>query len=208
MDSTPPASVSIENQKSNSSSTIYPTTTTPLFAGVANGMDSQHPDLTSAAPADWSAGSEGRTAREIREPKLSVPPFVSHPTRTSFCNSLPRSATVPSYVSQDPFSSDEDSSDSDEELLTGKPKPPRPTTYSRAGLPRPRPSYYYDSTFDATGKNNNAKRGRRGGKKGIPVFEPSMKEFEQEGGFYGYVQRIEKYGLRAGVVKVIPPKEW
>lgn len=44
--------------------------------------------------------------------------------------------------------------------------------------------------------------------KGIPVFEPTMKEFEGEGGFYGYVKRIEKYGMRSGVVKVIPPKEW
>lgn len=44
--------------------------------------------------------------------------------------------------------------------------------------------------------------------KGIPVFEPTMEEFEGQGGFYGYVKRIEKYGLRSGVVKVIPPKEW
>lgn len=44
--------------------------------------------------------------------------------------------------------------------------------------------------------------------KGIPVFEPTMEEFEAEGGFYGYVKRIEKYGMRAGVVKVVPPKAW
>lgn len=44
--------------------------------------------------------------------------------------------------------------------------------------------------------------------KGIPVFEPTLEEFEAEGGFYGYVKRIEKYGMRAGVVKVVPPKAW
>jgi len=40
------------------------------------------------------------------------------------------------------------------------------------------------------------------------VFEPTMEDFDKNGGFYGYVKRIEKYGLRSGIVKVIPPKEW
>ncbi|TNY21443.1 hypothetical protein DMC30DRAFT_335632, partial [Rhodotorula diobovata] len=43
---------------------------------------------------------------------------------------------------------------------------------------------------------------------GVPVFEPTMEDFAQNGGFYGYVKRIEKYGLRSGIVKVVPPKEW
>lgn len=113
---------------------------------------------------------------------------------------------LPSFLSREPLSEEDDSS-SDEDTC-GLPKPPRSPINDSAGRPRPRPSYYYDSDFDSSGKAVMKKRGRRGGNKGIPVFEPTMKEFEEEGGFYGYVQRIEKYGMRSGIVKVIPPREW
>lgn len=88
-------------------------------------------------------------------------------------------------------------------------RPPRTETFSRrTGLRRIRPSYYFDANYDPASATTVKKRGRRGGLKGVPVFEPTMKEFEEEGGFYGFVKRIEKYGMRSGVVKVIPPKEW
>ncbi|GAA5869887.1 hypothetical protein JCM16303_001831 [Sporobolomyces ruberrimus] len=118
----------------------------------------------------------------------------------------PTSIPLPSFLSEDPLSSDPDSS-SDEDLL-GLPKPSRSPKFSKStGLPRPRPNYYYDAEYDP-GTAGTKKRGRRGGFKGVPVFEPTMKDFEENGGFYGYVKRIEKYGLRSGIVKVIPPKEW
>jgi hypothetical protein len=41
--------------------------------------------------------------------------------------------------------------------------------------------------------------------RGIPVFRPTMQEFEE---FEKYVTRIECWGMRSGIVKVIPPKEW
>ncbi|PFH49168.1 hypothetical protein AMATHDRAFT_76346 [Amanita thiersii Skay4041] len=41
--------------------------------------------------------------------------------------------------------------------------------------------------------------------RGIPVFKPSMKEFED---FEQFMIRIESWGMRSGIVKVIPPKEW
>ncbi|KAF8263606.1 JmjC domain, hydroxylase-domain-containing protein, partial [Lactarius quietus] len=41
--------------------------------------------------------------------------------------------------------------------------------------------------------------------RGIPVFKPSMEEFED---FEGYMNRIERWGMRSGIVKVIPPKQW
>lgn len=106
----------------------------------------------------------------------------------------------------DPLSSDLDSS-SDEDSF-GQPKPARPKRYSKStGLARPVPSYYYDPEYDP-GTAGTKKRGRRGGYKGVPVFEPTMADFADNGGFYGYVKRIEKYGLRSGIVKVVPPKEW
>ena len=41
--------------------------------------------------------------------------------------------------------------------------------------------------------------------RGIPVFKPSMEEFQD---FEGYVNKIECWGMRSGIVKVIPPKQW
>ena len=39
----------------------------------------------------------------------------------------------------------------------------------------------------------------------IPVFKPTMKEFES---FPKFVRKIDKYGMQSGIVKVIPPPEW
>ncbi|KAI0641835.1 hypothetical protein C8Q79DRAFT_299359 [Trametes meyenii] len=41
--------------------------------------------------------------------------------------------------------------------------------------------------------------------RGIPVFKPSMDEFAD---FEGYMNKVEPWGMRSGIVKIIPPKEW
>jgi hypothetical protein len=41
--------------------------------------------------------------------------------------------------------------------------------------------------------------------RGIPVFRPTMAEFHD---FEAYVTKIECWGIRSGIVKIIPPKEW
>ncbi|KAI9281876.1 JmjC domain, hydroxylase-domain-containing protein [Sporodiniella umbellata] len=51
------------------------------------------------------------------------------------------------------------------------------------------PSCYYDQENGGT----------------IPIFTPTMKEFED---FNLFVESIDKYGKVAGLVKIIPPKEW
>ncbi|KAN0110297.1 hypothetical protein V8E51_006684 [Hyaloscypha variabilis] len=40
---------------------------------------------------------------------------------------------------------------------------------------------------------------------GVPVFRPSMDEFAD---FQRYMRGINSYGMRTGIVKVIPPPEW
>lgn len=42
-----------------------------------------------------------------------------------------------------------------------------------------------------------------GGK--VPVFKPTLEQFRS---FKKYVAKIDKYGMKSGIVKVIPPKEW
>ncbi|KAF1810090.1 hypothetical protein P152DRAFT_475936 [Eremomyces bilateralis CBS 781.70] len=42
-----------------------------------------------------------------------------------------------------------------------------------------------------------------GGK--IPVFKPTMDQFRS---FSKFVEKVDKYGMKSGIVKVIPPPEW
>ncbi|CAE7196171.1 hypothetical protein PTNB85_05711 [Pyrenophora teres f. teres] len=42
-----------------------------------------------------------------------------------------------------------------------------------------------------------------GGK--IPVFKPTMEQFHN---FKRFIDKIDKYGMKSGIVKVIPPTEW
>ncbi|GJN94718.1 hypothetical protein Rhopal_007809-T1 [Rhodotorula paludigena] len=172
--------------------------------GGAKSPSAQQPRAPAAAPKQASQAGH-RTGVKAEDHYPSPPHAPLTPAATS---SSPGSFTIPlpSFVHDDPLSSDPDSS-SDEDSF-GETKPPRPARHSKStGLPRPVPSYYYDAEYDP-GTAGNKKRGRRGGYKGVPVFEPTMEDFAKNGGFYGYVKRIEKYGLRSGIVKVIPPKEW
>lgn len=42
-----------------------------------------------------------------------------------------------------------------------------------------------------------------GGK--IPVFKPTMAQFRD---FSKFIAKVDKYGMKSGIVKVIPPQEW
>ncbi|GAA5915820.1 hypothetical protein JCM8208_006875 [Rhodotorula glutinis] len=162
------------------------------------------PPPTATPPPGAALGPHSKSVKA--EDHYPSPP--QGPPTPAATTSSPGSFTVPlpSFVHDDPLSSDPDSS-SDEDSF-GEPKPPRPKRFSKStGLARPVPSYYYDAEYDP-GTAGTKKRGRRGGYKGVPVFEPTMADFADNGGFYGYVKRIEKYGLRSGIVKVVPPKEW
>ncbi|KAF2397044.1 hypothetical protein EJ06DRAFT_158545 [Trichodelitschia bisporula] len=39
----------------------------------------------------------------------------------------------------------------------------------------------------------------------IPIFKPTMAQFRS---FKRFVDKINKYGMKSGIVKIIPPKEW
>ncbi|KAB5590048.1 jumonji family transcription factor [Ceratobasidium theobromae] len=41
--------------------------------------------------------------------------------------------------------------------------------------------------------------------RGIPVFRPTMEEFAD---FEKYMEKVELWGRRSGIVKIIPPQEW
>ncbi|GAA5822529.1 hypothetical protein JCM3770_003566 [Rhodotorula araucariae] len=183
-----PAHLATQNQ---------PSPAPPLIADAAAAQSPR------AQPAATNAARAKNVKAEDHYPSPpQAPPTPAATTSSPGSFSIP----LPSFVHEDPLSSDPDSS-SDEDSF-GEAKPARPTRFSKStGLPRPKPSYYYDAEYDP-GTAGTKKRGRRGGYKGVPVFEPTMEDFAGHGGFYGYVKRIEKYGLRSGIVKVVPPKEW
>ncbi|KZF20625.1 hypothetical protein L228DRAFT_175625 [Xylona heveae TC161] len=39
----------------------------------------------------------------------------------------------------------------------------------------------------------------------IPVFKPTMDQFRS---FRKFIDKVDKYGMKSGIIKVIPPKEW
>ena len=39
----------------------------------------------------------------------------------------------------------------------------------------------------------------------IPVFKPTMEQFRS---FPEFIKKIDRYGMKTGIVKVIPPQEW
>ena len=41
--------------------------------------------------------------------------------------------------------------------------------------------------------------------RGIPVFKPTMEEFKD---FEAYMSQVECWGMKSGIIKVIPPIEW
>ncbi|KAF7790136.1 hypothetical protein EIP86_001088 [Pleurotus ostreatoroseus] len=41
--------------------------------------------------------------------------------------------------------------------------------------------------------------------RGIPVFKPTMEQFRD---FEAFMNKIERWGSKSGIVKVVPPKEW
>ncbi|KAG0145123.1 hypothetical protein CROQUDRAFT_587328 [Cronartium quercuum f. sp. fusiforme G11] len=71
-----------------------------------------------------------------------------------------------------------------------------------------KPSYYYgerEAEEDALSKGASKPQLKRKGLRGVPVFEPRMDQFED---FYGYINKIDRWGMRSGIIKIIPPKEW
>ncbi|AEO71267.1 uncharacterized protein THITE_2123471 [Thermothielavioides terrestris NRRL 8126] len=39
----------------------------------------------------------------------------------------------------------------------------------------------------------------------VPVFKPTMKQFQD---FKLFMEKVDKYGMKSGIIKIIPPQEW
>lgn len=80
-------------------------------------------------------------------------------------------------------------------------------------IPRPpladvKPAYFYPTDALVTPNGLAADElslETYSGAEGIPVFEPTMAEF---GDFYAYCRAIDAWGMKSGIVKIVPPREW
>ncbi|CEH14859.1 DNA damage-responsive repressor GIS1/RPH1, jumonji superfamily [Ceraceosorus bombacis] len=73
--------------------------------------------------------------------------------------------------------------------------PPKASSSSAKKMPV-EPAYFYpsDSTDVAATADD-----------GVPVFEPTMEQFAD---FEAYCEAIDAWGMRSGIVKIIPPRAW
>ena len=91
--------------------------------------------------------------------------------------------------------------------------PSRPSSVERQPSPTPlvQPAHFYPPSSGAsscpssTSHSSITPEDDPFATRGIPVFKPTMEEFED---FEEYMTRIERWGMHSGIVKVIPPKEW
>lgn len=87
-------------------------------------------------------------------------------------------------------------------------------TPSRSPTPQPPPqpdhfygnnSYHFPPSPNSDGRAWLSPDDDPMAQRGIPVFKPTLEEFQD---FEGYMNRVECWGNRSGIVKIIPPKEW
>ena len=71
------------------------------------------------------------------------------------------------------------------------PPPPQSKEHSLASI---EPAYFYPSDGSTSSSHD-----------GIPVFEPTMQQFQD---FYAFCQAIDRWGMQYGIVKVVAPKQW
>lgn len=92
--------------------------------------------------------------------------------------------------------------DNDEDLPTSKPALTPPTSEDMDKRERSS-SELSELEDDDADEDIEPDHYFEGGK--IPVFKPTMDQFRS---FRKFVDKIDKYGMKSGIVKVIPPKEW
>ncbi|KAH9814628.1 hypothetical protein DFH28DRAFT_970627 [Melampsora americana] len=193
-----------------------------------------HPSLASIpSSSSLKLSPEHSTSSTFRDTNMMCsnqkPPTVISPQSkpTAHLVTSPQHESDPTLSKQDPESNigssetddsegsgpDYFTSDSDEEAdpffeyrLTDKQKAKRARL--RAERDDIKPSYYYgekEAEEEALRKGAGKPHLKRKGLRGVPVFEPRMDQFED---FYSYINKIDRWGMRSGIVKIIPPKEW
>ncbi|KAJ7058631.1 JmjC domain, hydroxylase-domain-containing protein [Mycena amicta] len=98
-------------------------------------------------------------------------------------------------------------------LTASRSSSPRASRSPSPGLERPvQPDHFYTTDSsplppspDSEGQAYLSPDDDPLANRGIPVFKPTMDEFAD---FERYMTRIESWGRRSGIVKVIPPKDW
>jgi hypothetical protein len=99
-------------------------------------------------------------------------------------------------------------------LMDPSPGPPSPLSSPSPspGPPPVQPDHFYNASHSPPSTPSSS-----GGntfldpdddpfaQRGIPVFKPTMEQFRD---FESYMTSVECWGMKSGIIKVIPPKEW
>ncbi|MBW0499567.1 hypothetical protein O181_039282 [Austropuccinia psidii MF-1] len=136
-----------------------------------------------------------------------IPPI--QPAASSAFNPILPDRCGSKYSESDSSGPDYYTSDSDSESeFDLSPKRRQKRQRLRAERDQIKPSYYYgekELEQEAIQKGASRPKIKRKGLRGVPVFEPSFEQFKD---FYSYINLIDRWGMRSGIIKIIPPKEW
>ncbi|KAL7410197.1 hypothetical protein BDY24DRAFT_400420 [Mrakia frigida] len=171
---------------------ILPTTqvsTGPGAAGPSTSSSStSFPPTTSSSSSRTPQAPRGEArqhAPRTTGDKDGSTPALSHSSSPSSSGSSPASeddSNTPRFVQPASFYKSEHSVDAD--AFSG---------WIGGSIIGPRPRVWLSPEDDEEAQ------------RGIPIFEPTMEEFSD---FEGYMTKVDHWGRRSGIVKVIPPKEW
>ncbi|TKY88107.1 hypothetical protein EX895_002817 [Sporisorium graminicola] len=154
------------------------------------------------------AANEASAAASASSPSNDLSPPHQH--TESSRHSTPATSTAGSDRAQPTFASAEPSSLSsnllrdrafEQSTLEHAPQPSTSSSSSQPQQPHDdhplasvQPAYFYPSDGSTSSAHD-----------GIPVFEPTMQQFQD---FYAFCQAVDTWGMIYGLIKVVPPKEW
>ncbi|KAG8675684.1 hypothetical protein FPOAC2_01754 [Fusarium poae] len=143
------------------------------------------------------AGAAVANALDSRDPVVATAPADSNPNNTATAK------TDPAFLHSPPDSNNtakSDGSDSelsdleDEPILSDPPQPVDPSDKNTSDEDKDKPSHEDIGEVlpdDWSGA--------------VPIFKPTMHQFRD---FKRFMEAVNSYGMKSGIIKVIPPQEW
>ncbi|PGG96394.1 hypothetical protein GX51_07848 [Blastomyces parvus] len=148
---------------------------------------SPHPVLDNPGENNNKSNNQNNNSNNITTTSTAAmtPPASADGEKISSSSSIDHNNTSPSSAASSTSELSDMELDSNSNSNTAK-VPESTTTTTTTAEDEIHPDHYYG-----------------GGK--VPVFKPTMDQFRD---FAAFVQKVDSYGMKSGVIKVIPPKEW
>ncbi|SPO31183.1 related to RPH1 - Transcriptional repressor of PHR1 [Ustilago trichophora] len=148
----------------------------PLLDALAASASSPNNDMSPAHPPTESSSRHSTPATSAAG--------SDHAQSTSQSNQIPSSKLPHQPTVEQPTAAQQ----------TAPQPSTSPPPHDQHTLASIQPAYFYPADGSTSSSHD-----------GIPVFEPTMQEFQD---FYAFCQAIDTWGMQYGIVKVVAPKEW